>query len=98
MRQAGMRVYNIGTGVSYSVRELCAAAEEATGRQIPVLIAARREGDPPALCASPRRIMEELGWKPKHSSLREILESAWFWKQKRWEQRQLKNLGAATSR
>ncbi|MBZ5530984.1 MAG: UDP-glucose 4-epimerase GalE [Acidobacteriia bacterium] len=98
MGQPGMRTYNIGTGVSYSVRELCVAAEEATGRQIPVRVAARREGDPPALCASPRRIMDELGWKPEHSSLREILESAWDWQQKRWKQRQVKNVGAASSR
>ena len=96
--QAGMRTYNIGTGVSYSVRELCVAAQEATGRKIPFRIAARREGDPPELCASPRRIMEELGWKPEHSSLREILESAWSLKQKNWKQKQLKHAGAAASR
>jgi UDP-glucose 4-epimerase len=45
-------------------------------------VSARREGDPPILCASPKRIMQELGWQPEHSSLREIIESAWQWKRK----------------
>ena len=78
----GMRVYNIGLGTSYSVQEVCAAAAEITGRAIPLRVTARREGDPPVLCASSKRIMRELDWKPEHSSLREIIESAWQWKQK----------------
>lgn len=76
----GMSVYNIGLGTSYSVWQICAAVEKVTGRRVPVRVAGRREGDPPVLCASPRRIMEELGWKPEHSSLEEILSSAWQWK------------------
>jgi UDP-glucose 4-epimerase len=78
----GMRAYNIGLGTSYSVQEVCKAVAEITGRKIPVRMQARRVGDPPALCASPKRIMNELGWKPEHSTLREIVESAWRWKQK----------------
>lgn len=87
--QPGMRAYNIGTGVGYSVSELCVAAEKVTGRRIPLRIADRRQGDPPALCASPRRIMDELGWKPERSSLEEILESAWAWTQKQMKQQPL---------
>jgi UDP-glucose 4-epimerase len=82
LNQPGMRAYNIGLGKSYSVREVCNAASDVTGRTIPVRISARREGDPAVLCASPQRIMRELGWKPEHSSLHEIIESAWQWKQK----------------
>jgi UDP-glucose 4-epimerase len=78
----GMRVYNIGLGKCYSVQEVCDAAAEVTGCTIPLRVSVRREGDPPILCASPKRIMHELGWKPEHSSLREIIESAWQWKQK----------------
>jgi UDP-glucose 4-epimerase len=78
----GMRAYNIGLGTSYSVKEICSVAAEITGRKIPVRIQERRAGDPPELCASPKRIMTELGWKPEHSTLREIVESAWKWKQK----------------
>jgi UDP-glucose 4-epimerase len=82
MNEPGMRAYNIGLGISYSVREICDAVAEVTGRSIPLRVAARRPGDPPVLCASPRRIMEELHWKPQHSSLKEILSTAWRWKQK----------------
>jgi UDP-glucose 4-epimerase len=82
LNEPGMRAYNIGLGRSYSVREVCTAAAEITGRRIPLRISARREGDPPVLCASPQRIMRELNWKPEHSSLREIIESAWRWKPK----------------
>jgi UDP-glucose 4-epimerase len=78
----GMRAYNIGLGTSYSVQEVCKVVAEVTGRKIPVRIQARRAGDPSALCASPKRIMAELGWKPEHSTLHEIIESAWKWKQK----------------
>ncbi len=80
--QPGMRAFNIGLGESYSVRQICATAEQVTGQSIPVRIGARRAGDPPVLCANPRRIMQELGWKPQHSSLKEIIGSAWRWKQK----------------
>lgn len=78
----GMRVYNIGTGHACSVRQLCAVAEKVTGKRIPVRICGRRPGDPPILCASNRRITQELHWEAEHSSLDEILNSAWRWKQK----------------
>ncbi|HEX5432880.1 MAG TPA: UDP-glucose 4-epimerase GalE, partial [Candidatus Angelobacter sp.] len=83
MGEPGMRCYNIGLGQSYSVRQIVTEAERITGRKINVRGAARRAGDPATLCASPRRIIAELGWKPEHSSLDEILQSAWRWKQKR---------------
>jgi UDP-glucose 4-epimerase len=80
MNQAGMRSYNIGLGESYSVRQVCQAAEKVVGRAIPIRTEKRRPGDPAVLCASPARIMRELGWKPRHSSLEEIISSAWQWK------------------
>jgi len=78
--QPGMRSYNIGTGSSYSVRQVCEAVEKMVGHPLPRRIAGRRPGDPSVLSASPARIMEELGWKPQHSSLQEIISSAWQWK------------------
>jgi UDP-glucose 4-epimerase len=78
----GMRAYNIGLGKGYSVREMCNAVTEVTGSVLKVRVSARRPGDPAVLCASPTRIMNELGWSPEHSSLEEILESAWQWTQK----------------
>jgi UDP-glucose 4-epimerase len=82
LNKSGMRAYNIGLGRSYSVREVCDAAAEVTGRTIALRISARREGDPAVLCASPKRIKDELGWNPEHSSLQEIINSAWQWKRK----------------
>lgn len=80
LNQPGMRAFNIGLGESYSVWQLCLAAEQVTGRRIPVRIGPRRPGDPPVLCANPSRITRELGWKPQHSSLTEIVGSAWRWR------------------
>jgi UDP-glucose 4-epimerase len=83
MEQPGMRYYNIGTGTGYSVHQVCEKVEEITGRKVPVRISGRRPGDPGVLYASPHKVMEELGWKPTHSSLQEILSSAWQWKQRK---------------
>jgi UDP-glucose 4-epimerase len=91
MQNPGFRAYNIGLGLSFSVKQLCESAEEVTGMRIPVKIGPRRIGDPSVLCADPRRLMSELGWTPKHSDLREILKSAWSWKQQ-----QAKKIGTAS--
>jgi UDP-glucose 4-epimerase len=82
MDQPGMAAFNIGLGKSYSVREIWAVAQQVTGRTIPVQTVGRRAGDPAVLCADPNRLMRALGWKPEHSSLPEIIDSAWRWKMK----------------
>lgn len=82
INQPGMRVYNIGSGTCYSVRQVCDAAGKVAGHPVPVRVVGRRAGDPGVLHANPQRIMRELQWKPEHSSLKEILSSAWTWKQK----------------
>ncbi len=73
-------VYNIGLGKSYSVKEVITHAERVTGLKIPTRMGGRRAGDPAILCASPKRLMAELGWNPEHSSLDHIIETAWAWK------------------
>ncbi len=73
---------NLGTGDGYSVNQILAAAEAAAGRPIPIERQPRRPGDPPRLVAAPRRAMETLGWKPAHSSLENILQTAWAWQQR----------------
>ena len=82
MNQPGMRAYNIGLGKSYSVQDVCRVVEKIVGRSVSMQIEKRRPGDPAVLCASPARIMRDLGWKPEHSSLEEIISSAWQWKQR----------------
>jgi len=78
----GMRVYNIGTGSSFSVRQVVRAVEQLVGARLPIKDGPRRAGDPAILCASPKRLMLELGWRPCSSDLHEIVRSAWEWKQK----------------
>jgi UDP-glucose 4-epimerase len=82
MKKPGFHCYNIGTGMPYSVRQIVTEAERLTGQRIDARVAGRRPGDPGILYASPLRMMTELGWRPEHSSMQEILQSAWQWKQK----------------
>jgi UDP-glucose 4-epimerase len=77
----GMSAYNIGTGTSYSVRQVCRAVEEIVGVNLRTRNGPRRMGDPATLCASPQRLIQQLGWRPRHSDLHEIVRSAWAWKQ-----------------
>ena len=79
--EAGLRMYNVGNGDGYSVRQVIEATREVTGSPLPVEERPRRAGDQAATVASSRRIREELGWSPQHASLREIVESAWRWRQ-----------------
>jgi UDP-glucose 4-epimerase len=70
------KVYNLGSGSGFSNRQVLAACQEVTGRQIGFQLAARRPGDPAVLVASSRRITAELGWRPERG-LREMVADAW---------------------
>lgn len=72
-------VYNLGTGSGNSVMEVIRACEEVVGVDIPRRIVARRPGDPPALVADPTKVKEKLGWKPKYTDIKRIVETAWGW-------------------
>lgn len=72
-------VYNLGSGHGYSVLEVIEMARKVTGHAIPAIDTPRRPGDAPRLVASPVRIQKELGWQARHSSLEEIVTSAWDW-------------------
>lgn len=76
------RFYNVGLGSGFSVLDVVKTTEQVTGREIPIEYQARRPGDPPVLSASHEKITRELGWSPRHTSLTEIIESAWNWFQK----------------
>jgi UDP-glucose 4-epimerase len=73
------RSYNIGSGRSYSVKEVIDAAARITGREIPVKEGARREGDPARLFADATMARRELGWQPAYSELDTIVAHAWAW-------------------
>ncbi len=70
---------NLGTGDGYSVNQILTAAESVIGRPIPIVRQDRRPGDPPRLVAAPERAFATLGWKPAHSSIENILGTAWRW-------------------
>jgi UDP-glucose-4-epimerase GalE len=78
----GLR-YNLGIGRGYSVSEVIQTAEQITGKTVPVKKGPRRHGDPPILIACSDKIQRELGWKPRYTELRPILETAWNWHRKR---------------
>lgn len=73
------KIFNLGCGAGYSVLEVIEAARKVTGKNIPINFQERRKGEPAVLIASSEKIQHELGWKPKFTSLEEIIESAWKW-------------------
>ena len=74
------RIFNLGSGDGYSVREVIDQAREVTEVDIPVHEGPRRAGDPVALVASSDLIRETLGWEPR-KDLSTMLEDAWTWHQ-----------------
>jgi UDP-glucose 4-epimerase len=77
-------VYNLGCGGDgYSVRDVIETAAAVTGRRIVTRVGPRRAGDPATLVAATGRITRELGWRPQHQDLREIIASAWQYELKR---------------
>lgn len=70
---------NLGTGSGHSVLQVVEAAEQATGGKVPLAFGPRRPGDPPVLVADAARAAAALRWRPRHSSLHDIVASAWAW-------------------
>jgi len=71
--------FNVGIGTGSSVKEVIQTVQEVTGKTIAVKYGPRRAGDPPVLVASSEKIRRELGWVPKFTTLKPIVESAWNW-------------------
>ena len=72
---------NIGTGIGTSVKEIIKAAEEVTGKKVPLDYGERRIGDPAKLFASNKKAKEVLNWNPKYIDIKEIIKTAWLWEQ-----------------
>ena len=72
---------NLGTGRGTSVREVIRSVERVTGTKVPHSVGPRRAGDPPALVAVPTRSRTVLGFEPAITSIDEIVETAWKWRQ-----------------
>jgi UDP-glucose 4-epimerase len=77
------RIFNLGNGNGFSVREVIDAARAVTGCEIPVREAPRRPGDPPMLVAASGKVRAELGWQPRKPALAEMVADAWRFAQAR---------------
>ncbi len=71
------RIYNLGNGTGFSVRQVVDACRAVTGHPIPAQVAPRRAGDPAVLVAGSDRARAELGWKPERAELTDIVADAW---------------------
>jgi len=74
--------FNVGTARGNTIFEVIDTAERVTGKKIQRKTGPRRPGDPAVLVASNEKLARVLGWRASHSSLEEIISSAWAWKQK----------------
>ncbi len=73
--------YNLGNGTGHSVLQVIAAVREVSGRPVPYRFAPRRPGDPAQLVASSARIRAETGWTPRHDDIRDIVRTAYEWRE-----------------
>jgi UDP-glucose 4-epimerase len=80
LRQGGDATHiNLGNGQGYSVLEVIEAARQVTGKPIEARLEPQRPGDPSRLVADAAKALRVLGWKPAHSDLLNIIQSAWQW-------------------
>lgn len=68
---------NLGTGRAHSILKVIGAVEQTTGRNVPVVRAPRRPGDPPTLLADPSLARRAIRFDPRHSDLDTIIDTAW---------------------
>lgn len=77
----GSRVFNLGTGSGFSVKEVLAHSRSVTNREVPHVIGPRRPGDCTKLVSGSTRAEQELGWRPRRSTLEQMITDAWRWHQ-----------------
>ena len=75
------RLYNLGTGSGFSVREVVDQSRAVTNRAVPVTEGPRRPGDAVRLVSGSTRAAEELGWEPARSDMATMIADAWRWHQ-----------------
>ncbi|MGN1169743.1 MAG: GDP-mannose 4,6-dehydratase, partial [Acutalibacteraceae bacterium] len=78
MSENGVNIYNLGTGIGYSVLDIVKAFEKASGLKIPYVIAPRRPGDIAECYSDPGKALRELGWKAQRN-LDKMCEDSWRW-------------------
>ena len=75
------RVFCLGSGNGFSVREVIDASRTVTNRDVPIVEGERRAGDAACLVSGSKRALEELGWQPQRSDLSVMIGDAWRWHQ-----------------
>ncbi len=78
----GSRVFCLGSGQGFSVREVIEASSTVTNRDVPIVQGARRAGDATSLVCGSRRAVTELGWQPTRSTLNQMITDAMRWSRK----------------
>lgn len=74
----GAHAWNLGVGKGYSVLEMVAAFEQASGKKVPYQIVERRSGDIAACYANPDKALKDLGWQAE-KVLGDMVSDAWRW-------------------
>ena len=77
----GSRVFNLGTGRGFSVREVIEQSAAVTNRAVPIVEGLRRPGDCARLVSGSTRAAADLGWQPSRSTLAQMIGDAWRWHQ-----------------
>ncbi len=77
----GSRVFNLGTGKGFSVREVVDGCRAVTNREVPLKEGPRRAGDATKLVSGSERAEKELGWTPQRSNMEAMVVDAWRWHQ-----------------
>jgi len=75
------RVFNLGTGTGFSVREVIEQSAAVTNRAVPIVEGPRRPGDCTRLVSGSTRAEADLGWRPTRSTLAQMIGDAWRWHQ-----------------
>jgi len=79
----GSRVFNLGTGCGFSVREVIEHSRVVTNRAVPHVIGPRRPGDCARLVCGGQSASDTLGWRPERSNLSQMIADAWRWHRSR---------------
>ncbi len=75
----GSDVYNVGTGIGITNKEIIVQIKKETGVDFPVILKDHRAGDPAELVADSTKLKKEFGWTPKYSDVKTIVVTAWKW-------------------
>ena len=81
VKTKGVHIYNLGTGVGYSVLDVIKAFSKACGRELPYAIKPRRDGDVASNYADSSKAKSELGWQAE-LNLDDMCASSWNWQKK----------------